>query len=404
MTGRWIKRLVLLLVLAAVIAGFYVSMQEKPVLVDLARIESGSMQVTIDEEGVTRVRDLYTIFAPIAGHLNRITLEEGDAVKARDTVIASIHPPDPPFLDDRTRTEIKAGVEAARAAVALAKVEHQRAETAFNLAESEYRRASTLGKTNVISESQLERAVADVRLQGAQVESAAATIRLRNAELASMKARLVQPGDIDVLSTDQMCCVVIHAPVDGVVLKVFVKSEQAVAAGSPILEVGEPSNLEVSLDALSSDAVRIAPGTDAVITDWGGERALSATVRRLDPSAFTKISALGIEEQRVKVILDVEDVPEGLGHGFRIFAQLVVWSADSVLQVPIGSLFRSSGDWNVFIVQNDHANLRQIDIGHMNARYAEILSGLDKGDLVVLYPNDVLEDGSLVEDRLLADD
>lgn len=404
MTGQLIKRLVLLLALAAVIAGFYVSMQEKPVLVDLARIKSGSMQVTIDEEGVTRVRDLYTIFAPIAGHLNRITLEEGDAVKARDTVIASIQPPDPPFLDDRTRTEIKAGVEAARAAVALATVDHQRAETAFNLAESDYQRATTLGKTNVISESQLERADADVRLQGAQVDSAAANIRLRNAELASMQARLVQPGDTDVLATGQMCCVVIHAPVDGVVLKVFVKSEQAVAAGTPILEIGEPSNLEVSLDVLSSDAVRIAPGTNAVITDWGGERALSATVRRLNPSAFTKISALGIEEQRVKVILNVDDVPEGLGHGFRIFAQLAVWSADSVLQVPIGSLFRSSGEWNVFIVQDDHANFRQVDVGHMNARHAEILSGLDMGDLVVLYPNDVLEDGSLVEDRLLAGD
>jgi HlyD family secretion protein len=397
--NRWIFRLGLLGLAFAILAGFYLAMREKPILVDTAMVKRGEMQVTIKEEGITQVKDVYTVSAPIAGHLDRTTLEEGASVAAHQTVVARIHPPEPPFLDERTLAEYTAAAEAARSAVALAEVEHARAEKSLDLARSEYNRASQLAKTNVVSERALEQAYNDLQLQEAQVASTEAVISLRKAELASALARLRQPRDINAAASGVDCCIELTSPVDGVILKVLARSEQAVAQGAPIIEIGDPTKLEIVVDLQSSDAPRVQPGSRAIISDWGGDTDLSATVRRIDPAAFTQVSSLGIEEQRVNVILDLDTVRPELGHGYRVLASLVVWSADDVLQIPIGALFRSGGEWAAFAVSDGRAELRRIEIGRINDEFAQITGGLEEGDTVILYPNDVLQDGSLVEPR-----
>ena len=393
-----IKWGVIALLVAAIGWGIYVALRVKPVLVDEATASRGPMEVTINEEGVTKVRNVYTLSSPIAGHLERVTLEEGDPVEADTSVVASIRPLDPPFLDKRTRAELTAAVEAARSSVTLAEAELERARTALEFARSEYQRMTRLADQKFASESSLEKASSETRLQEAQVASAEANVRLRKAELASAEARLSQPGDISADTPQTDCCVHITAPVDGVVLEVLVRSEQAVSSGTKIAEIGNAHDLEIEVDLLSKDAVRLKPGGKAEITDWGGPD-FTATIRRIDPAAFTKVSALGIEEQRVNAILDPDTVPDGLGHAYRVYARLVVWSSDDVLSVPIGALFRSGGDWTVFAIVDGAARQTKVKIGQMNADRAQIVDGLAEGDKVILYPSDLLEEGSPVETR-----
>ncbi|MCB1464924.1 MAG: HlyD family efflux transporter periplasmic adaptor subunit [Nitratireductor sp.] len=399
MLRNLIKWGVIALLVAAVAWGIYVVARVKPVLVDVAVASRGPMEVTINEEGVTRVRNVYTLSSPIAGQLERVTLEEGDPVNANRTTIASIRPLDPPFLDKRTRAELTATVEAARSGVTLAEAELESAKTALGFAQSEYQRMIRLAEQKFASLSSLDKASSDVKLKQAQVASAEANIRLRKAELASAEAKLAQPSDITKENGQKDCCVHITAPVDGVVLKVLVRSEQALASGTKIAEIGDPRDLEIEVDLLSKDAVRLKPGGKAEISDWGGDKDFTATIRRIDPAAFTKVSALGIEEQRVNAILDPDTVPEGLGHAYRVFARLVVWSSDDVLTIPIGALFRAGGDWSVFVVEDGTAHRKKITIDHMNADRAQIESGLDEGESVILYPSDLLEDGKPVATR-----
>lgn len=395
----WFKRFGLLVLALVVVAGVYLAVREKPIAVDTATVVLEPMEVTIDEEGVTRVKDVYAVSSPIAGYLDRTTLEEGEAVRANETVVASIHPLDPPFHDLRTRAELAAAVQAAQSAVALAQVEEQRARTAYGLSKSNYERAAQLAESRTISASQLEQIHSRMRLDEAQVDSARAAIALRKAELASARARLQQPGDAARDSTNEACCVNITAPIDGVVLKVLARSEQAVIPGKVIAEIGDPQNLEIIVDLLSSDAARIRPGARVTITDWGGEDDLQGTVQMVEPAAFTKVSSLGIEEQRVNVVVDPDSVPENLGHGYRVLARLGIWNNPEALQAPIGALFRAQGRWSVFVVEDGRALLRPVEIGRMNTVNAEILNGLERGTIVVLYPNDLLKDGSLIEER-----
>ena len=395
----WFRRFGLLVLVAIIGAGFYLALRERPVPVDTAVITSGTLHVTIDEEGVTRVRDVYALSSPIAGYLARTTLDEGETVTANKTIIASIHPLDPPFLDERTRAELKAAAEAARSAVSLAEVEQRRAKTDLDLAQSNYDRAVKLAKTKTISISQLEQRYSELELKKAQVSSTEATINLRKAELESAEARLQQPGGRNLSDRNNDCCVNITAPIDGVILEVLTRSEQAVSPGTKIAEIGDPRNLEIIVDLLSSDAARIRPGAKVVITDWGGDTDLEGTVRMVEPAAFTKVSSLGIEEQRVNIVIDPAMVPANLGHGYRVLARLGIWQEDNVLRVPIAALFRTGGKWSVFVIENEHAKLQSIEIGQMNNTDAQVLDGISADDTVILYPSDVLEDGSLVEER-----
>ncbi len=390
---KWIG---LAALVAIVGAGLHVALREQPVSVDTAPVIESPMTVTIDQKGITRVRNVYTVSALIAGHLDRTSLEEGDPVEANKTVVASIHPMDPPLIDQRTEAELLAEIEATGSGVAQAELEHQRALSALELAEADLERAVRLFGSNIVSERDLQTATTEVALQEAQVKSTEARIRQRQAELNRAKARLMQPGDeiLDIESRE--CCVEVTSPIDGIVLSVKVKSEQAVTAGTPLAEVGDPRDLEIAVDLLSEDAVRIRPGLKATITDWGGEESLDATVRRVDPSAFTKVSALGIEEQRVNVVLDLDGPEPLLGHGYRVFARLVIWQSEKALQAPIAALFRSNGNWAVFRIADDRAELVHVEIGQLNDESAEVVAGLSRGDRVVLHPSDTLDDGGLV--------
>lgn len=395
----WIKRGIAVVLVIGIGAAFYFSMREKPIMVDSTTASVAPMKVTIDADGVTRVRDVYTISSPIAGHLDRSTLDEGQKVKAGKTIVAAIHPLDPPFLDQRTQSELTAAIAAAHSRVVVSEAEMDSARSALTLATSEYQRSAKLVDTRLITESAMDHAYNEVQLKKAQLASARAMVQLRNAELASAEARLIQPRDINTSPQSEDCCVHLTAPIDGVVLTVSTRSEQAVVAGTRIAEVGNPEELEVAVDLISSDAARIQPGSTADIIEWGGETTFSATVRRIEPSAFTKVSSLGIEEQRVNVILDIDDAPTVLGHNYRVVVRLVIWAADKVLQVPIGALFRSQGQWAVFVIEDGVARLRNIGVNHMNDSHAEVTDGLLTDETVILYPNDVLDDGSAVKTR-----
>lgn len=396
MKSIWIKRVGLALLAVAVVAGFGWALREQPALVDVAVVTAAPMKVTIREEGMTRVRDVYAVSAPIAGHLTRTVVNEGDEVKA-STVVASIHPLDPPLIDRRAEAELLASRDAARAGVGVAEIDLQRAQSALKLAQDELARTVKLFGSGFVSESALQRLTNEVDLQKNAVDASKAVIGLRAAELANAEARLLQPDPAD--PTGESCCVNLLAPIDGTVLAVMARSEQAVAAGAKIAEIGNVHDLEIAVDLLSSDAVRIASGTKAEISDWGGDHALRATVRRVDPAAFTKVSALGIEEQRVTVVLDLEDTDVRLGHGYRVFVEMTVWECAECVQVPIGALFRNGDRWNVFVADGGRARQTDVQIGHMNDDVAEVLTGLEPGVSVVVHPSDTLVDGGLVERR-----
>jgi HlyD family secretion protein len=397
MPSAWLKNGVYALLGVTVIGGFAFALREKPVLIDTAEIVEAPMKVSVLQEGKTRVRDVYTVSSPIAGHLARTVLEEGDPVKANATVIAAIHPLDPPLIDDRTLAELKAAVEGAEAAVTMAETQYESASVNLSLSERELKRSEDLARTSVISESTLLKARTDLKTKLAAVAEARAAIDLRKAELATARAKLMQPND-SAAPGGRTCCVNVTAPVDGVVLAVFAKSEQPVAVGAKIAEIGDPAKLEIVVDLLSSDAVKLGPGTEARILDWGGEP-LNASVRRIDPAAFTKVSALGIEEQRVNAILDLGTTDPRLGHGFRVYAELTVWQSPGALQIPIGALFRNGRDWSAFAVRDGRAEEMRLSIGHMNDETAEVLAGLSAGDVVILHPSDVIAEGTLVSQR-----
>lgn len=397
MNAVWMKRLGFALAAAVIAAAFAWALREPPALVDVAIVAEGAMRVTIREEGRTRVRDVYTVSAPIAGHLSRTVLEEGDPVAAGETIVAAIHPLDPPLIDRRTEAELLAARDAARSGVGIAESELQRVETGLQLAEDELGRAIRLFGPGIISESALQKAQNQVDLNKAAVEAARATVAFRRAELASAEARLLMPSPRG--EGEDSCCVNLLAPIDGSVLAVHAQSEQAVSIGTPIADIGDTSRLEVVVDLLSSDAVRIAAGTEAEITGWGGDEALPAAVRRVDPAAFTKVSALGIEEQRVNAVLDLEAGDPRLGHGYRVFAEMTVWNCERCLTVPIPALFRSGSEWNVFVLDNGRLRQSAIGIGRMNDETAQVLDGLSPGDIVVLHPGDTLTDGGSAEPR-----
>lgn len=396
MKTLWIKRFGMLVTLLAVIGAFAYALREKPVSVDTAVVAAAPMKVSLLQEGITRIRHVYAISSPIAGHLARPVLDVGDKVIANSTVIASIHPLDPPLIDKRMYNELLAAREATRAAITVATSELKRVETELGLAQKELARATRLAASGIIPESTLQKAANTVATLEAQVNSARSSVELRQAELASAEARLRQPTASDPIS---YCCIDLTAPVTGVVLDVLVTSEQPVVAGTRIADVGNPADLEVTIDLLSTDAVGLRPGTKASIVDWGGDHALEAVVRRIDPAAFTKVSALGIEEQRVNAILDLKKPDPQLGHNFRVYADIVLWEAPSVLQVPISALFRNGSQWSVFAEKQGRARMTAVDIGHMNDETAEIAKGLSAGETVVVHPSDMIEDGTLIEAR-----
>lgn len=402
MNGIWIKRTLMIAFAALAVAAFIYALTPSPVLVDTATIERGPLKVTVDEEGETRIREIYVVSAPIAGKILRSPREVGDTVEKDKTLVAIIQPGDPEFLDVRKRRELGAAVAASEAAVSLTEAQIQRAESELEFAMSDLDRAKQLAERGTVSKRALEKASMEVEVLQSELARARANLQLRMRELESARARLIGPADLASIEDDPSCCVQVHAPISGNVLKIDRESEQIVTAGEPLLRIGDPKDLEVVTDLLSTDAVKVTEGAEAWIEGWGGATPLKARVRRIDPAGFTKISALGIEEQRVNTYLDFavprSEMPR-LGHDFRVFVRITVWSSEDVATVPLGALFRQGNIWTVFTVTDGIAHFTPVKIGQRNTQMAEIVSGLEPGTRVILHPSDRIKEGTRVEER-----
>jgi len=401
--SRTFLSLLALGLIAATLAALY---WPRAVMVDMGEVSRGPLQVTIDEEGRTRVHDAYVLSTPVAGRLMRVRVDPGDTVEKNQTIVAQMRPTSPTVLDVRTREQARAAVHAAEAALRLAQAELNAAQADYDLAQSDLDRTSKLEARGTVSEAALDRARTAARAAEARLATARAAIAIRRAELENARAQLIgfediEPGTpVDNGYSDE---IPLFAPIDGRILRVIQQSETTLPAGTPILEIGDIENdLEIVAELISSDAVQVSPGDRVLIEDWGRPEALMGEVARVDPFGVTKYSALGVEEQRVNVVIRFTDPPEArptLGHGYRVEVRIVVWEEDSVLRVPASALFRVGTDWAVFRVEEGTASLRRVEIGHNNGSAAEVLDGLDEGDTVVLYPSAALSDGAKVRQR-----
>lgn len=392
------KRIALWLVVAAVAVVILLALRPSPQRVDFATVARGSLQVTLDQEGETRVRERYAVSAPLAGRVLRIELEPGDPVVAGQTVLATFQPSDPLLLDARSRAEAQGRSRAAQAALGGAEAQRQSAAAELEFRRSEIERMRRLAEQGIVSREDLE--ASELALHSAEKGLEAADYAVRNArfQLEVARAALLQSADGETVSKSGGT-ITLRSPVDGRVLRRLRESESVVPAGEPLLEVGDPRELEIVADYLSRDAVRITPGMVVVIDQWGGEEPLSGAVRRVEPAGFMKISALGVEERRVNVIIDLDEVPPVLGDGYRVQVQVVVWQGDDVLKVPVGSLFRLGDGWAVFVVEDGKAHRRPIEVGHRSGIEAEILGGVEQGETVVVHPGDAVDDGVAVKER-----
>jgi HlyD family secretion protein len=402
MAAKWIKRILMLAAVASIAALFVWLMWPQPVSVDVAKVVVGHMEIAIEEEGVNRIREVYTVSTPVAGKVERSLREVGDHVIAGVTPVAAIRPVDPAMLDARTRQELVHAVEAAKADKDFATSTLLQADKELRYFETELKRARTLVDKKVMAPSAMERHQLDTDSARQRLESAKALldVRLHNLEMA--EARLLGPAKSLDPGAQKDCCVTVTAPVNGTILNVPVENEQVVQAGTPLLEIGNPLDTEIAVDLLSSDAINVKLGATARISGWGGSIELKARVTRVNPAAFTKVSALGIDEQRVKAILEIVDPPSqwtGLGHQYRILAHILTWQSDNALQIPLSAVFRKRGDWAAFKIVDGKAKLTKIETGQMNSTHVQVLNGLTEGQTVIVHPSDLIEDGVRVEIR-----
>jgi HlyD family secretion protein len=386
-----------LLIAAVVLGALYLAIRKPPYQVDLAEVTQGPMTVTIDDEGETRVHDLYVVAAPINGRLTRIELEAGDPVVAGQTVVARITPMDPDFLDRRDEARVRAQIQSLDAVIGSSSMRVEQARAARDLAVQEQGRLRALFERGFATRAALDRANASVAQSSAAYSEAVGATEAARFERNAARANLVTPD-----SQRGARALEVRSPVSGAVMRLPRESESAIAAGTPLIEIGDPSDLEIVTDLLSADAVRLQPGARVLIDNWGGATPLNGRVQRIEPLGFTKISALGVEEQRVNVIIDITDPPEKwtkLGHGYRVIIRAVEWESKNALQIPVSALFRDKGKWAVFAVQKGRARLVPVTIRRMNDEQAELLSGLRKGATVILHPSEKISDDARVKAR-----
>lgn len=372
-----------------------------PVEVDAGAVDRGDLVVSIDHEGKTRVRNRYEVSSPLAGRLLRIDLRPGDRVEAGKTVLATIEPADPELLDVRARTQAKARVDAAVAGREQAQSELERARALHTQAARELDRAKGLRTRQNLTEQEFETAVFQELSRAAELRAAESAIRIAEFELAQARAALIltrppSPG------ADETPRFEIRSPIDGVILRVFQESATVATPGLRLVEVGDPTDLECEVDVLSTDAVKIEPGQRVLFEHWGGPTPLHGRVRVREPAAFTKVSALGVEEQRVNIIIDLLGSPQeraALGDGYRVEARIVTWEGRDIIKAAAGALFRHGPDWAVYRIEDGRAALRTVTLGQGNGLETQVLEGLQPGDRVILHPSDRVTDGVAVEPR-----
>ena len=395
------KRIVIWAAVAGIIViALVFSFMPRAVMVDLVEVEPGPMVVTLDEEGETRVHDVYTLSAPVSGRVQRINWLVGDPVTANETVLAQIEPGDPSFLDPRSEAQARAAIQAAEAARDLAAAAVKDAEAQYEFARAEFARMQELVKEGSVSKRDLDSAERDYKARHAGLDTARAALQVRSYELEVARAQLVSP--LETQDSREACdCIPITAPVSGRILQITDRSERVVREGDVLMQIGDPKDLEIVVDYLSMDAVKIEAGQRVIIDNWGGEQPLEGGVRLVEPFGFLKISALGIEEQRVNVIVDfaVEDGWEKLGHGYQVETRVVLWEEDDVLAVPLTALFRDGEKWAMFVQEDGRAVLRHVEVGQKNGVFAEIRAGVEAGERVVMHPSDRVSDGTRIRSR-----
>jgi HlyD family secretion protein len=394
---RALRRGLLGIVLAGAAVAVILALRPRPVPIDQAQTTGGPLVVAIEESGKTRVIDRYLVSTPASGNVDRVELHEGDLVKEGD-VVARIAPALSPMLDERGRAETEARLSAAVSAQGQAETQVERARAAMDQAERDRARAEALAASGSIGVQALEQSRFDARMRAQEASSADFARKVAAEEVRALRAT---PGK-DGASARPGRHIDVRAPASGRVLRVVQKSAGVVPAGTALVEIGNPSALEVVVDLLTTDAVHVEPGTPATLEGWGGDVPLAGRVRRLEPSAFTRPSALGVDEQRVNVIIALADPRErwaALGDGYRVEARLVLWQAGDVTKAPVGAVFRHGDHWAAFRVNDGIAHLVPFSIGHRGEMEVEILSGLSAGENVVVHAGDRVRDGVKVEVR-----
>ena len=392
-------KLIIKISIGAIVFGMLVyAFMPEVVKVDMVTVKKGNLLVTLDGEGKTRIHDIYRVSTPVDGRITRIESEAGDRVKAGETVIANMYPANPQFLDKRSEIQAQADVEGARAALSLAnaRVKQVQAQLEFDL--SELKRTEELYKKNSVSQAGLERAQLSLKTLKAELETAKSNQQVMLARLEAAKVRLLQPESKELVNEQRNanCNICIRSPVDGRVLRILHKSESIVPVGTPLVEIGDPTDLEVIIEMLSTNAVKVKVGDDALIKRWGGNQDVKARVKLIEPSGFTKISALGVEEQRVNVVLSFTDPIEkwsSLGDAFRVEAAIIIDRADGSIKIPLSALFRQEEKWSVFKVVDGTATIQKVTVGRKNDRFAEIIGGLEVGEQIIVHPSNSVSDG-----------
>lgn len=386
---RWIAGVVLL---GLIVAGMWPA----PLPVETAEVVRGPLIATVNEEGMTQVRHRFVVSAPVSGQLRRVTLKPGAPVIAGETVLAVLEPAEGDILDVRSRAQAEARVRAAQSQVARAEAERERAAAALTLARSEAARQRILAEDRLVSQQELDQAESRERTAEQEDRAASFALQVARYDLEQAEAVLMRGT---AAAVDQEAAISITSPVNGQVLRVMQESSRVVAGGTPLMEVGDIRDLEVRIEVLSRDGVAVKPGARVWLEQWGGDEALEAQVRLVEPAAFTKVSALGVEEQRVNVLADLvsplEERPT-LGDGYRVEARIERDRRDAVLHVPSGALFQQENIWHAYLLRGGKALLSEVEVGISNGVRTEVVSGLDEGETVIVYPGDRVEDGSAV--------
>lgn len=398
---RFVRRLLALLLTLALVAGAVWAFLPRPVPVETARVERGTLRVAVEAEGRTCLREPYRVSTPVAGRVRRIQLHAGDPVVAGETVLAVVEPTDATLLDPRAQAVAEASVRTAEAAEEAAKAAIARARVALAFEEGEVTRREPLVRKGIVTAAELAERTQRVDLAKAELRAAELQLRVAAFEHEQAEAALVYatpPKDGESRPKRHE----VRAPIGGVVLRVLGEDEGVLPAGTALLEIGDLEDLEVEADFLTRDAVRLAPGQPARLAQWGGEPPLDARVRRVEPAAFTKVSALGVDEQRVWVKIEFVSPPAArprLGQGYRVEVSVVVEEVPDAKLVPTGALFRRGEGWAAFVVRAGRATLVDVDAGRSDGRRTEVRAGLEPGDVVVAYPSDRVADGVKVEPR-----
>jgi len=397
-TGSW-RRYLPYAIGAGVLLLLVQALRPTPVPVEAGAVTHAPLTVTVLEEGKTRIRHRYLVTPPVAGYLNRVPLRAGDPIIAGQTVLATVQPQPASFLDPRARAEAEARVKASEAAQMQRQTQIERARAALDLAQKELVRARELKKSGAIATKEWDTAENQVNVLTRELNTSEFGLQVADFELVQAKAALTQ---VQTPATENSDPLKIIAPVTGYVLNVFEESARMLTAGTQIMEVGDTNDMEAEIELLSSDAVGVRPGADVSIEEWGGEAPLRGKVAIVEPGGYTKVSSLGVEEQRVKVRVDfIDPLPPGtkMGDRFRVEARIVTWHGENVLQIPTGALFRRGGDWMTFLFDSGKARQTKVEIAHNNGVAAEVRGGVNEGQRVILHPPDAVADGAAVQVR-----